>query len=558
LRILLAGIVFSVLLLVPVGVQNVFASPDFCTAAQNNLDVLSSGAYLEYLLSCTDFEIVEEGFGFDDLFKPSTIETVGPNTKINSDPVGVTASRNTQSEVSIDSCGDSVVAGYNDSANFGFFSGFSHSQDGGNTWIDGGQIPLANAGDRNSGDPSVKADPSNCNIFYYAQLVRTASGLSIGVSKSIDGGQTFSAPVIVATPATGNFLDREWIDVDSSGTIHITYTRFTPTASGETVYAQSTDGGLTWMNFNTFEPGVSAFGAIPVIDQSNENNIYVFYVNRNTLQIKFSKSTDGGLNWSAPANIASFARINQFVECNPGGTSNIRPVWNGNLRFLMFVTAETNPTNGEVYVAWHTAELPGGDSETDVVFFRSSDGGNTWTGPTSPHPPSIDIDQFHPWMDVTPSGEIKMIWYDRRNDSNNFLIDLYASSSQDGGLTWQQPNVRVTTTSFGIPPITPPNDFGVAGCYFIGEYNGIDTPNNEFAHVAWGDGRLLTTDGFAQADIFYSKLFQKIEVVGGELIPIETTALLLASAQTFSWMIPVILSGIGIGLLVVSRKSKNS
>jgi len=44
-------------------------------------------------------------------------------------------------------------------------------------------------------------------------------------------------------------------------------------------------------------------------------------------------------------------------------------------------------------------------------------------------------------------------------------------------------------------------------------------------------------------------------VVGGELLPIDSTALILAGAQSFSWMIPVILSGIGIGLFVVSRKS---
>ena len=47
-------------------------------------------------------------------------------------------------------------------------------------------------------------------------------------------------------------------------------------------------------------------------------------------------------------------------------------------------------------------------------------------------------------------------------------------------------------------------------------------------------------------------------LVGGDFLPIETTSLLLASAQSFSWMIPVILSGIGIGLFVVSRKSENS
>ena len=42
--------------------------------------------------------------------------------------------------------------------------------------------------------------------------------------------------------------------------------------------------------------------------------------------------------------------------------------------------------------------------------------------------------------------------------------------------------------------------------------------------------------------------------VGGETIPIETTALLLAGAQSFSWMIPVVLSLVGIGLFAVRRK----
>ncbi len=47
-------------------------------------------------------------------------------------------------------------------------------------------------------------------------------------------------------------------------------------------------------------------------------------------------------------------------------------------------------------------------------------------------------------------------------------------------------------------------------------------------------------------------------IVGGDFLSIKTTSLLLAGAQTFSWMIPVILSVLGIGLFVVSRKSENS
>jgi len=60
----------------------------------------------------------------------------------------------------------------------------------------------------------------------------------------------------------------------------------------------------------------------------------------------------------------------------------------------------------------------------------------------------------------------------------------------------------------------------------------------------------------------FEELFYKIEsehspVVGGKLLPIDTTALLLAGAQmNAAWMIPVVLSVLGIGLFVVSRKSE--
>ena len=46
--------------------------------------------------------------------------------------------------------------------------------------------------------------------------------------------------------------------------------------------------------------------------------------------------------------------------------------------------------------------------------------------------------------------------------------------------------------------------------------------------------------------------------IGGKLIPIETTSLLLAGAQSTTWLIPVVLSLIGIGVFVVSGKSENS
>ena len=53
------------------------------------------------------------------------------------------------------------------------------------------------------------------------------------------------------------------------------------------------------------------------------------------------------------------------------------------------------------------------------------------------------------------------------------------------------------------------------------------------------------------------------KVVGGELLPIETTSLLVAGAQSTTWMIPLVLSAVGVGLVLVrsfrfnlSRKGK--
>ena len=55
---------------------------------------------------------------------------------------------------------------------------------------------------------------------------------------------------------------------------------------------------------------------------------------------------------------------------------------------------------------------------------------------------------------------------------------------------------------------------------------------------------------------FLASLTLQQDLVGGELMPIETTSLLVSSAQSFSWMIPVVLSVLGIGLFIVSRKSE--
>lgn len=61
------------------------------------------------------------------------------------------------------------------------------------------------------------------------------------------------------------------------------------------------------------------------------------------------------------------------------------------------------------------------------------------------------------------------------------------------------------------------------------------------------------TDIAFSIDVELMPMMEKI--IGGEIIQIESTSLILAGAQSFSWMIPILLSGIGIGLFAVSRRS---
>jgi len=74
---------------------------------------------------------------------------------------------------------------------------------------------------------------------------------------------------------------------------------------------------------------------------------------------------------------------------------------------------------------------------------------------------------------------------------------------------------------------------------------------NEKPGVGLDSGIVLLLTGF-----FNDNLPNLCPIVGGELLPIDSTALILAGAQSFSWMIPVVLSVLGIGLFVASRKKE--
>ena len=159
-------------------------------------------------------------------------------------------------------------------------------------------------------------------------------------------------------------------------------------------------------------------------------------------------------------------------------------------------------------------------------------------------------DQWMPMITVKPDGsKLFIAWYDRRNDINNSMIDVYGRwgtiAATDGAVTFPTAEFRITTTSFPpvfagtLPgnqnnghydPVYPPagvnlhwwysgwptpdpqfpqeNLTGDAYIGHVGEYNGVCTDGAN-VYIAWTDNR-LTTSGTRlasnQSDIRMAKI----------------------------------------------------
>lgn len=98
-------------------------------------------------------------------------------------------------------------------------------------------------------------------------------------------------------------------------------------------------------------------------------------------------------------------------------------------------------------------------------------------------------DQFFPWISVDPmNGTLVVMFYDRRNDPENLILDVFVTRSTDGGETFE-PNFQVNTESFD------PTDDVIFQGSFIGDYNGLVT-FGDLAFPVWTDTRRGEQDIF--------------------------------------------------------------
>lgn len=490
--------------------------------------------------------------------------------------------RATRSETSTAAFGRNIVVTYNNSTGLHVspfmggliidrvqLSGFSVSNDGGETWKSGYMPPSAGASET-FGDPSVGVDRHG--VFYFANLAADAKTHgTIQVNKSTDGGNTWSAGVVVQEDDAS---DKDWLAVGpdpatkNRDNVYVTWTSFQPTAC-QLRFGRSIDGGATFTAKTIYVPTANANptfpqncleSSSPTVDQ-HTGTLYVPFLHFSNSDQDFIQmliSDDAGETFHfATFNIPGAPDPTVMPVTQPGELTDCGATRQGNtffvnLRLTIHTAANPGPgifglgrftnasrmtvqpalaaRNGVLYLAWNnsTSLSFGAPAPSNVLFMRSDDGGNTWSGPIIVNPSgTTDTQHVLPSLaiDKDPNG-VHISYYTQHA---NGTVDLDMANSNDGGSSFPADRtVRVTSTSFDLPPtnIRIPTAFNpfaatnydrqIAVCYALGEYQSVTTANGS-VYVGWGDARNLITEPVnsldpisgqthSEQDVFFQKV----------------------------------------------------
>lgn len=445
---------------------------------------------------------------------------------------------------------DIVVVGANDYRMVPVFGdawlGFYVSSNGGSTWFntmvpgfpsDTSPIGLSSPlkGLDGSGDPTVRFDASgnlyvagiafnrnfdqedlsNDTVVYVAKYHYTP-GTSGGVSTPnsaanppnftyafttiVDRGAVgFAIPVGQPFGFAGKFDDKNWLAVDTNagspcfGNVYYSFTKFTGLAGAfPIVFSRSTDGGI---NFSEPKP-VSQKGQEGTVATQGSNiavasngTVYVSYRTfatrpDPTFKVQVVRSTDCGQHFGRPVSAATFTPMPRQAL----GLAFRTPTesW--------IAVDDTNPNT--VYVAYMA--LSGSLANADIFVNRSTNGGSTWGPAAKVNDDTTSKHQFWPAI-VVSNGDLHVAWYDFRDSptpgspfATNTVLNVYYASSNTTSVTYPAFSHNVKVSDVGHEPNC--RMFGGGTIAFHGDYIELAARfdsglNKHIVYVAWADNR---------------------------------------------------------------------
>jgi len=307
--------------------------------------------------------------------------------------------------------------------------GWGYTTDGGVHWTFPGV--LQNGVFRS--DPVTNSDEIGQFFYLSLQSDVNLSFFCDDLWRSTNGGQTW----VERSPDRGaGGGDKEWFTIDKTGGpghgFQYQADDGINCSGGGVQFQRSTDGGVTWQAPISI-PNSPIYGTLDVDTNGN-----VFVGGEGFSQFFCERSSNAQIAGQTPTFDRSTA-VNMGGDIGGGG---INPAGLDGQLFLA-IDRSGGPTNNNIYML--ASVVPPGRSTTDVMFVRSTDGGQTFSAPLRVNDDPVNPSKWH-WFgtfSVAPNGRLDAVWYDTRNAANNTDSQLFYSWSTDGGVTWSA-NVAVS------------------------------------------------------------------------------------------------------------------
>lgn len=316
----------------------------------------------------------------------------------------------------------------------GFVSeGIYVSTDAGATWA--GSDTCAGAPITfHRGDPGIAIDDSGRFL-----LIRLGSIPGLYSHYSTNNGATWSSQKTVAT----SDQDRASLVCDGDATsaqygrYYALWVRFSPPYP--VLFASTDDGGVTWSapaQVNA-PPQRCQGGEIAIAPGGDVVACWAGVIATSPFTedyAGFARSTDGGASWTVTENAFD---MNGIAGTFPS-KSNIRV--NGLPRVAVDVSG--GPRHGWIYIVTTEKDLAPAGSDPDIVLHASSDDGATWSAGVRVNQdmPGNGKYQYFPAIHVDGEGGIDVLYYDDRATTSD-SASVFLSRSTDGGATWSDAEV---------------------------------------------------------------------------------------------------------------------
>lgn len=283
------------------------------------------------------------------------------------------------------------------------------------------------------GEPAITIDKDG--TFILNRLGRQPTFIGLYSHFSTDNGISWSDQLTITT----DDLEKHSIESDVfiqstfSGRTYAAYTMLTPPYDVRATYTD--DGGKNWATpFSVNNPSIRCYGTDLTVKLNGEVYLCWAVIPTNVTSpyeifIGFASSNNGGNSWTVQETAIPTRGITGILSQKQNIRVNSTP--------RIAVDNTKTQYNGNTYIVTSQKELAPAGNDPDIVLFKSTDNGITWSSGIRVNQDAFNNGkiQFFPSIHIDPYGGINILYLDDRNTTSD-STGVFLSRSLDGGETW--------------------------------------------------------------------------------------------------------------------------